>query len=448
MTFKIAIIGRPNVGKSSLFNRIIGKKQAIVDDTPGVTRDWRLANAKIKGIPIEIIDTAGLEHVIEKGSIGERMRTQTEKAVAIADLVLMVVDGSAGITPVDAHFANWIRKVHKHILLVANKCDTKRSEAGILEAYSLGLGEPIAVSAEHGIGFADLNEAILSLLPPAEEEATEEEKPDVLQMAIVGRPNVGKSTLLNALIGDERVITGPEAGLTRDAIAIDWMYSGRHVRLVDTAGLRRRARIEQRLEKLSVSDTIKTIDMSEVVVLVVDAQGDLDNQDLTIARTVIDEGRALVIALNKWDAVEDKPAALKKIKERIEDSLQQAKGVPIIPLSALHAQKLDKLMAAVFEMYDIWNTRISTSKLNRWLGGALAAHQPPVVGNRRIKIRYMTQVKARPPTFALWLSKPVEIPDSYLRYLINGIRETFNMRGVPIRLLLRKGENPYGTSRQ
>ncbi|MDE1147663.1 MAG: ribosome biogenesis GTPase Der [Azospirillaceae bacterium] len=453
----VAIIGRPNVGKSTLFNRLAGKKLAIVDDTPGVTRDWRSADGYLAGIELTVVDTAGLEEAFDD-SLEARMRRQTERAIERADVGLFLVDARAGITPLDRHFAAWLRKGKTPVILVANKCEGNAGRPGLMECYELGLGDPVPLSAEHGEGMADLVEALTPYLPEPEpeEEEVEEEGPldeeaaeardnaKPMQLAIVGRPNVGKSTLLNSLLGEERVLTGPEAGMTRDAIAAEWSWRDRAVKLVDTAGLRRRARIDDKLEKLAVADTLRVVRMAHVVILVLDADAILDKQDLTIARQVIEEGRGLIIAVNKWDAVDNRAEALQQLSDRLQTSLPQARGIPTVTISALKQHKLDVLLDAAFEVYRLWNRRISTSQLNRWLAGMLEAHPTPLVNGRRLKIRYMTQVKARPPTFALFSSRPVEIPEHYTRYLINGLRESFKLPGVPLRFLLRKGsDNPF-----
>jgi GTP-binding protein len=452
MSLTVAIIGRPNVGKSTLFNRLAGKKLALVDDTPGVTRDWRAAPARLAGIDLTVIDTAGLEEAFDD-SLEARMRRQTERAIEEADVALLLIDARAGVTPLDKHFAAWLRKGKTPIILLANKCEGKAGMPGLYEAFELGLGDPVPISAEHGEGLADLVEALLPFVPP-EEKADPEDGADPadasiiapgkpLQLAIVGRPNVGKSTLLNSLVGEDRVLTGPEAGMTRDAIAVEWTYKDKPIRLVDTAGMRRRARVDDKLEKLAVADALRVIRMAHVVVLVVDAEAILDHQDLTIARMVLDEGRALVIAVNKWDIVTDRAATLKQIDDKLQAQLAQVRGIPVVTMSALHHQRLDNLLDAVFDIYEVWNRRVSTSDLNRWLAGMTEAHPPPAVEGRRIKIRYATQVKARPPTFALWVSKPLDLPETYIRYLVNGIRESLNLPGVPIRMLTRKGKNPY-----
>ena len=454
--FTVAIVGRPNVGKSTLFNRLAGKRLALVDDTPGVTRDWRAAPAHLPGLDFTIVDTAGLEDRADD-SLEARMNRQSQQAVSRADVMLFVIDGRAGVTPLDRHFADMLRRSGLPVILVANKCEGSSSSSALLEAYELGLGEPVPISAEHGQGLSDLAEALYPFAPPVAQvepddappamptgDAASEDDGGVLQLAIIGRPNVGKSTLLNALVGEERVLTGPEAGMTRDAIAVEWQWGGRRIRLVDTAGMRRRARVENKVEKLAVADALRVIRLAQVVVLVLDGAAILDKQDLTIARMVADEGRALVIAVNKWDAVEDRQAALRQLSDRLETSLQQVKGLPTVTISARNGQKLDELMQAVLDIYRIWNRRVPTAELNRWLSHALEAHPPPLVEGKRVKIRYMTQVKSRPPTFALFTSQPTALPESYSRYLANGMREAFGLHGVPLRLTLRKGsKNPY-----
>ncbi|MEO3433652.1 ribosome biogenesis GTPase Der [Inquilinus sp. CAU 1745] len=469
MTFTVAIIGRPNVGKSTLFNRLVGKAIALVDDTPGVTRDRREGKGRIGPLFFRVIDTAGLEEAFDD-SLEARMRRQTERALADSDVALFLIDARSGLTPMDRHFAQWLRRGETPVILVANKCEGRAAQGGLYEAFELGFGDPIPLSAAHGEGMADLVQALLPFEPsedsgedgdasaegddgafrPDEDDdedalakAEAEAAARPIQLAIVGRPNVGKSTLVNALIGEDRVLTGPEPGVTRDAISVEWSWKGQAIRLVDTAGLRRRARVSEKLEKLSVADTLNTIRLANVVVLVLDVDAILDKQDLTIARRVIEEGRALVIAVNKWDQVENQAAALGRLSDRLQTSLPQARGIPTVAISALKNRKLPKLMDAVLENHRLWNRRISTSRLNRWLAQVLDLHPPPMVQGRRIRIRYMTQVKSRPPTFVLWASQPEELPEAYVRYLVNGIREAFELPGVPIRVLLRKGKNPY-----
>ena len=442
MAFTIAIIGRPNVGKSTLFNRLAGKRLALVDDTPGLTRDRREGAARLGGLEFRLIDTAGLDE--SRGdSLEARMQAQTEAAVGAADLVLMMIDGRAGVTPVDAHFAGWLRRRGKPTVLVANKCEGAAGEAGLLEAYSLGLGEAVAISAAHGEGLVELHDAICAHLPEAEPVETERgEGP--LRLAVLGRPNAGKSTLVNRLIGEERMITGPEPGITRDAIAIPWSWRGRAVQLHDTAGWRRRARVSDRLEKLSVGDTVRAMAFAEVVVLLCDAAQALERQDLTIARQVVDEGRALVVALSKWDLVEDRRQTLAAAREALATSLPQVRGVPLIAISGLTGDGIARLMAAVLQVYERWQRRVPTAALNRWLEEALERHPPPLApGGRRQRLRYMTQSKARPPTFLIFANRPRNVPDAYRRYLQNGLRDAFDLDGVPIRLQFRKTDNPY-----
>lgn len=463
MTVTVAIIGRPNVGKSTLFNRLAGRRQALVDDEPGVTRDWREGAGTLGDLRFRILDTAGLDEA-ERESLAQRMQAQTERALDRADVAVFVIDARAGVTPADRYFADRLRRRNLPTILVANKTEGKAGDDGILEAFALGLGEPIAISAEHGEGLATLYDALRPFIDregidrrgidregaameagevgPVEAEIPHDSsKP--LQLAIVGRPNVGKSTLVNRLIGEERLLTGPEAGITRDAIAVEWRWRDRGVRLIDTAGLRRRAKVAEKLEKLSVADTLSAIRFAEIVVLVIDAEQMLERQDLAIASLVEAEGRALVLAVNKWDAVEEKQKALNRLKDRIELSLPQLQGLVFVPLSAKTGRGVDKLMPAVFETYEAWNRRIATPALNRWLAQAQERHPPPLVDGRRLKIRYMAQANIRPPTFALFASKPGDLPDSYRRYLVNQMRADFDLPGVPIRMMLRKGKNPY-----
>ncbi|MBM3533023.1 MAG: ribosome biogenesis GTPase Der [Alphaproteobacteria bacterium] len=449
MPFTLAIVGRPNVGKSTLFNRLTGRRQALVDDRPGVTRDRREGKAEIGGREITVVDTPGFEEA-RGDSIEARMRRQTEEAIAAADAAVFLVDARAGITPLDRAFADLLRRSKRPVLLVGNKCEGSAHRAGLAEAFGLGLGEPVAVSAEHGEGIAEILDWVGSHLPELQEsrpdeegESEEDETVKPVRLAVVGRPNVGKSTLVNRLIGQERQLTGPEPGITRDAITIPWSYKAREIELVDTAGLRKRPRIEDRVEKLAVGDTLNTIRYAEVVILVLDGEAVFDKQDLTIARHVVEEGRALVVAVSKWDAVADKTAALKRLKDRLEASLHQARGVAWIAVSGLKGSNVDKLMDAVLAAHERWNRRLPTSQLNRWLGEAVERHTPPLVQGRRLKIRYATQVKARPPTFALWVTNIDALPESYERYLAGSLREVFDLGGVPIRFLLRKGKNPY-----
>ncbi|HUC65513.1 MAG TPA: ribosome biogenesis GTPase Der [Stellaceae bacterium] len=441
MAFTVAIIGRPNVGKSTLFNRLVGQRLALVDDTPGVTRDRREGAAALGDLRFRVIDTAGLEDAA-RGSLGARMQDQTERALADADVALFLIDARTGITPLDRHFADRLRRGKTPVLLVANKAEGRASAGGIYEAFALGLGEPIAVSAEHGEGMAELYAALAPFAEAgAPAAAAEGERP--LQLAVIGRPNVGKSTLINRLLGDERVLTGPEAGITRDAIATLWHWRERAVRLIDTAGLRRRPKVEEKLEKLSVADTLRAIRFAEVVVLVIDATQGIEKQDLTIAQMVEDEGRALVLAVNKWDLVEDKQAASRRLKDRLQASLPQLQGLRYVTLSALSGAGIAKLMPAVVETHEAWNRRIPTPRLNRWLARVQDRHPPPLVAGRRLKLRYMAQANIRPPTFALFASKPGELPETYRRYLVNLLREDFDLPGVPIRMMLRKGKNPF-----
>jgi GTPase len=442
MSFTVAIVGRPNVGKSTLFNRLVGKRLALTDDLPGVTRDRRSGAANLGDLQFTIIDTAGLEDSDAKSLTG-RMRQQTERAVEEADAAIFLIDARAGLTPLDRHFADWLRKQGTPVILVANKCEGRLPVAGLAEAFALGLGEPIPLSAEHGEGLSDLYDAIREHAPAEDEAAAEAAADGPLQLAIVGRPNVGKSTLINRLVGEDRLLTGPEPGITRDAIAVEWRHRGRPIRLVDTAGMRRRSQVIERLEKLAVDDSLRAVQYAEVVVLVLDAADMLEKQDLTIARHVIEEGRALVIAANKWDAVKDKTDALKMLKARIEASLPQAQGVALVTLSARTGQNLDKLMNAVLDTHETWNRRVTTPELNRWLGAAVDAHPPPLVKGRRIKLRYMTQTKTRPPTFQLFGNQLDVLPEPYLRYLVNSLRERFDLPGVPVRVVVRKGANPY-----
>jgi GTPase len=441
----VAVLGRPNVGKSTLFNRLVGRKLAIVDDTPGVTRDRKEAEATIAGRAVRLVDTAGLEEAAPETIFG-RMRASSEAALREADVALFVIDARAGITPADRAFANWLRRSSKPMLLVANKTEGRLGGQQAMEAYELGLGDPIAVSAEHGEGIGVLHQAIAEALPAeaAEEDDAGEEPARPLRLAIVGRPNAGKSTLLNALLGEERMITGPEPGLTRDAVAVEWTdETGGRVRLVDTAGMRKKARVVQGLEQMSVGATIAALKECEVAVLVVDALLGMDEQDLRIARLAEREGRAVVIALNKWDAVEDRAATRRRLDDVLATSLAQLRGVPVVPMSAQTGRGVEKLMPAVRSAYVLWNKRVGTGELNRWFEAVKERHPPPLVEGRRIKLRYATMPKARPPTLVVFGTRAEELPEDYRRYFVNNFREAFAMPGVPIRLQLRGTRNPY-----
>jgi GTPase len=457
MSFTVAIVGRPNVGKSRLFNRLGGRRLALVDDTPGVTRDRREAIARLRNLTFTIIDTAGLEDAPSESLTG-RMRAQTEAAVAAADAVFFVIDARAGVVPADRAFVDLLRRAGKPTVLVANKSEGRAGAAGMLEGHDLGLGQPVPVSAEHGEGLADLYDALREALPEqtapdaradGEEDTDEDEAADVaeparpLRIAVVGRPNAGKSTLINRLIGEERLLTGPEAGITRDAIAVPLVWQGREFLVHDTAGMRRRSRIENKLEKLSVGDALEAIRFAEVVILLMDAGAPFEEQDLRIADLVEREGRALVIGVNKWDLKEGDPGAAGRLRGEADHWLAQLKGVPIVAVSGLTGAGLDRLMQAVVEIHALWNKRIATNPLNRWLETALAAHPPPAVSGRRLKLNYITQPKARPPSFVLFCTRADAVPDSYRRYLVNALRDAFDLPGVPIRLTLREKANPY-----
>ena len=447
MPFTVAIVGRPNVGKSTLFNRLVGRRQALVHPTPGVTRDRREGDGRLLGLSFKVIDTAGLED--ERGeTLTGRMQLQTGRAIDEADVLMLLVDARAGITPLDSHFADMLRRVSKPVVVAANKCEGGAGAAGLIEAYGLGLGEPVAISAEHGEGLSDLHDVLAPHAEAVDADRTEDDaEGGALNLAIVGRPNVGKSTLVNRLLGEERVLTGPEPGVTRDAIWVSWSWRGRDIRLIDTAGLRRRARVSERLERLTAADTANAIRFAHVAVLLVDGIEGLEKSDLTIARQIADEGRAMVLAVNKWDAVEDRGGRMDRIGDRLERSLPQLRGIPVRALSALTGRGMNDLLPTVFDIYEVWNRRVDTGPLNRWFAEAIGRHPPPIVDGRRLRLRYITQVKARPPTFALFTTRPSAVPESYLRYLTNGLREDFGLLGVPIRIVLRKGRNPYVSGR-
>ncbi|HLJ70424.1 MAG TPA: ribosome biogenesis GTPase Der [Roseiarcus sp.] len=464
MSAKVAIIGRPNVGKSTLFNRLVGRKLALVDDAPGVTRDRREGEARLGDLSFTVIDTAGLEEG-EAATMAGRMRAQTEAALADCDAILFLIDARAGLTPTDRHFAQLIRRAGKPILLVANKAEGKAGEAGAYEAFSLGLGEPLPLSAEHGEGLGDLYDALAAVLPSEarepesgaeaptlelgdEEDGSEVDLSKPLRIAVLGRPNAGKSTLLNRILGEDRLLTGPEPGLTRDSIGVETVWRGRRLKLFDTAGLRRRARVVEKLEKLAAADALRAVRFAEVVVLLLDATIPFERQDLTLADLVEREGRALVIGLNKWDLVQDKSQAAKTLREEADRLLPQLRGARVVPVSGLTGAHVDRLMEAVIATEQIWSKRIATGRLNRWLGPVVDATPPPAVAGRRIKIRYMTQPKARPPHFVLFGNQLQALPDSYKRFLVNGLRETFDLPGAPIRLSLRTSTNPYEKKRR
>ncbi len=450
MALTVAIVGRPNVGKSTLFNRLIGQRLALVDDRPGVTRDRREGEARIGDLSFNLIDTAGYENAAAETLEG-RMRLQTEMAIHDADICLFMMDTRAGVTPADEEFAAIVRVAGKPVVLLANKAEGRAAEAGVYDAYSLGLGDPIALSAEHAIGLGELYDAIIALQPEVGEAETVDDDADPnkpIKVAIVGRPNAGKSTLINRLIGEDRLLTGPEAGITRDSIAVEFTWHERPFRLFDTAGMRRKAKVNDKLEKLSVGDALRAVRFAEVVVLLMDVTAPLEKQDLQIADLVASEGRALVLGLNKWDLVEDRQARLAELNADLAETLQQVRGVPMIPVSGKSGDGLDRLMQTVLDIYGTWNQRVPTGALNRWLSEVSQRHPPPAVSGRRIRMKYLTQSKTRPPTFFLSCSRPDAVPDAYRRYLLNGLRQTFDLAGVPIRLMLRSGENPYaGKSR-
>ena len=446
--FKLAIIGRPNVGKSTLFNRLTGKKTALVDPTPGVTRDRKEGEASIGPLTFVAIDTAGMEKA-ETESLEAYMMEQTQQAIVEADILLMMIDGRQGVTAMDEHFVEQVRRSNKPVILAVNKCEGNKAQGGIAESYQLGLGEPVAISAEHGDGLGDLYDALVEMCEQEglDSEAVPELPDDQLFIAIAGRPNVGKSTFFNQLLGEQRAIASPVAGTTRDAIYVDWQYKDHAIQLVDTAGLRRRAKQENKLEKLSVNDSYRAIQYANVVILMVDGTDPMNKMDLHLADHILSEGRGMIIAVNKWDLVKDKKETLEDINTTLEYSLSQAKGVPVITLSALKGRQVNKVMDAALRLLKIWNQRITTSQLNRWLEHATSAHIPPLSKGKRIKLRYVTQIKTRPPTFALFTSSATkDLPDSYLLYLSNSLREHFNFQGVPIRMVVRKTKNPYAKS--
>lgn len=457
MSFTIAIIGRPNVGKSTLFNRLVGQKLALVDDQPGVTRDRREGDGRLGDLEFTLIDTAGLDEG-PKGSLTARMQEQTEAAIASADALMFVIDARAGLTPTDRAFADFARRANKPVVLVANKSEGKHGEAGAMESYALGLGDPIPISAEHGEGLSDLYDALRVLMPEPVERDDEEDDPESfenvdgedenlstrpIRVAVLGRPNAGKSTLINRLLGEERLLTSPEAGTTRDSIAVDVMWKGREFRVFDTAGLRRRSRIEDKLEKLSVSDALRAVRFAEVVVLMMDAQNRFEEQDLRLADLIEREGRAIVIAVNKWDLMDRAPNQIARLREDADHLLPQVKGMPVVAVSGMMGEGIDRLMSAIEDAYGVWNRRISTASLNRWFEQAVQTNPPPAVSGRRLKLNYITQAKARPPSFVVFCSRSDAIPESYLRYLTNSMRGYFELPGTPIRITLREKDNPF-----
>ncbi|WP_425994397.1 ribosome biogenesis GTPase Der [Afipia sp. DC4300-2b1] len=457
MSFAIAIIGRPNVGKSTLFNRLVGQKLALVDDQPGVTRDRREGDGRLGDLEFTLIDTAGLDEG-PKGSLTARMQEQTEAAIAAADALMFVIDARAGLTPTDRAFADFARRANKPVVLVANKSEGKHGEAGAMESYALGLGDPIPISAEHGEGLSDLYDALRVLMPEPVERDDDEDDPESfenvdgedenlstrpIRVAVLGRPNAGKSTLINRLLGEERLLTSPEAGTTRDSIAVDVMWKGREFRVFDTAGLRRRSRIEDKLEKLSVSDALRAVRFAEVVVLMMDAQNKFEEQDLRLADLIEREGRAIVIAVNKWDLMERAPSQIARLREDADHLLPQVKGMPVVAVSGMMGEGIDRLMSAIEDAYGVWNRRISTASLNRWFEQAVQNNPPPAVSGRRLKLNYITQAKARPPSFVVFCSRADAIPESYLRYLVNSMRGAFDLPGTPIRITLREKDNPF-----
>jgi len=458
MPFTIAIIGRPNVGKSTLFNRLVGQKLALVDDAPGVTRDRREGDAQLGDLRFTVIDTAGLDEGT-KGSLTARMQEQTETAIGLADALMFVIDARAGLTPTDRAFADYARRADKPVILLANKSEGKHGEIGAMESYALGLGDPVQISAEHGEGMGELYDALRTLMPEAAEDHDNDDDDDVaetdeelarrpIRVAVVGRPNAGKSTLINRLLGEERLLTSSEAGTTRDSIAVEINWNGRDFRVFDTAGLRRRSRIEEKLEKLSVADALRAVRFAEVVVLMTDAQNKFEEQDLRIADLIEREGRALVIAVNKWDLVDAKPGAISALRTEADHWLPQVKGAPLVAVSGLMGEGIDRLMRAIEDAYAVWNRRVPTAALNRWFEQAVNANPPPAVSGRRLKLNYITQAKARPPSFVLFCSRADAVPESYLRYLVNSMREQFELPGTPVRIALREKANPFAHKRK
>lgn len=444
----VAIVGRPNVGKSTLFNRLVGKKLALVDDRPGVTRDRREGEASLLGLEFRVIDTAGYEDE-DPQTLPGRMRAQTEAAVRDADVALFLIDAREGVTPLDAEIARWLRAGQAPVVVVANKAEAKVAEAGVLDAYRLGLGDPVPLSAEHGEGVVDLFEALRPLVEKVQPlpQAGGEDGDAPLKLAIVGRPNAGKSTLVNRMLGEERLITGPEAGITRDAITLDWEWQGRGVQIVDTAGLRKRAKITDKLEKLSSADARRAIDMAEVVILLLDATRGLEAQDLRIAELVIEEGRALIIAVNKWDVAENASSLFNGIKAALEEGLAQIKSIPVLTVSAKTGKGIDELLGAAFKLREQWSRRIGTGELNRWFEAAVESNPPPAPGGKRIKLRYITQVKSRPPSFVVFGTRVDQLPESYRRYLLNSMRRDLGLGPVPLRLTMRSPKNPFDKAR-